>query len=360
MPEMFKDQGYVTHCIGKWHLGDQPEFMPTRHGFDHYFGLPYSNDMGPAADGTKSNLGDPLPTSGKKINKGQPPLPLLLDEKCLGKLTGKEQVSLTEQYTQRAVEFINQHQQKPFFLYMPHTAVHFPLYPSEKFQRKSPHGYYSDWVEEVDWSVGEVLKTLDSCKLKEKTLIIFTADNGGTPRGLNFPLRGHKASTWEGGMRVVTICRFPGKIPAGTQTDELLSNMDFLPTFAHLIGAKLPSDKPIDGKNIWPILSGEPNAKTPHDHFYFFKGNNLEAVRYGPWKLHLKEQQLFHLLDDVAESMNVTAKHADIVQQLLALAEKSESDLGTNKPGPGCRPAGTVNNPQPIINYDETIRKEFQ
>ena len=225
LAEVLKQQGYATAIIGKWHLGDQPEFLPTRQGFDYYYGLPYSNDMGPAKDGVKSNLGDPLPqTKGQ----GQPPLPLLRNETVLQRVLAEDQTTLVTRYTEEALKFLRQPRDRPFFLYLPHTAVHFPLYPGKAFQGKSKNGLYGDWVEEVDWSVGQVLDTVRELGLAEKTLVIFTSDNGGTKRGLNTPWRGHKGTTWEGGMRVPTIAWWPGRIPAGTSTDAVAGMMDIL------------------------------------------------------------------------------------------------------------------------------------
>ena len=214
--ELLKKQGYATGCIGKWHLGDQPEFLPPRQGFDYYFGLPYSNDMGPAEDGVKSSLGAADPQAAKAKGQGQPPLPLLRNETVLKRVLADDQTTLVALYTEEAVKFIREHKDEPFFLYLPHSAVHFPIYPGKAFQGKSNNGIYGDWVEEVDWSVGQVLDTVRELGLSENTLVIFTSDNGGTQRGVNAPLRGFKGSTWEGGMREPTIAWWPGKIPAGT------------------------------------------------------------------------------------------------------------------------------------------------
>ncbi len=243
--ELLKEQGYVTGIIGKWHLGDQPEFLPTRQGFDTFFGLPYSNDMGPAEDGVKSNLGDPLPKNKAK-GKGQPPLPWLRNETVVKRVLADDQTTLVARYTEEAVEFIKKNKDKTFFLYLPHNAVHFPIYPGKAFQGKSNNGIYGDWVEEVDGSVGQVLDTLRELKLDRNTLVIFTSDNGGTPRAVNAPLRGFKGSTWEGGMREPTIAWWPGKIPAGTSTDAITGMIDILPTLVKLAGgeaARRPQDR---------------------------------------------------------------------------------------------------------------------
>lgn len=353
--ELLKDQGYTTACIGKWHLGDQPEFLPLRHGFDYYFGLPYSNDMGPVEDGIKSNLGDPIPKNRKS---NQPPLPLIRNDTILQRVRGEDQTKLEAMYSEEAVKFIRQHRDEPFFLYFAHTAVHFPIYPGKAFQGKSNNGIYGDWVEEVDWTVGQVLDTIRELGLSENTLVIFTSDNGGTRRGVNAPLRGFKGSTWEGGMREPTIAWWPGKIPPGTETDAITSMMDILPTFVKLAGGEVPADRKLDGGDIWPILSGQPNAKSPHEEaFYYFRGLKLQAVRSGPWKLHLAKKELYNLNDDIGETTNVADDNPQVVQRLLALAERMNGDLGIDGMGPGVRPLGRVSDAKPLIDFDGTFRK---
>ncbi len=396
--EVLKSKNYATGCIGKWHLGDQPEFLPTVQGFDYYFGIPYSNDMGTAEQGSKTNLGDPLPKRNPEAEKknpapdaidptglkgnNQPPLPLLKNNTLLENVGAAEQQTITQRYTEEAVHFLQQHKEERFFLYLPHTAIHFPLYPGKDFHQQSANGLIGDWIEEVDWSVGRVLDTLRELELDSNTLVIFTSDNGGTPRSVNKPLRGFKGSTWEGGMRVPTIAWWPGKIPAGTSTDAITGMIDVLPTFASLAGAELPSNR-IDGADIWPVMSGAADAESPHKLFYYFKGLKLEAVRQGPWKLHLAVvepgnakggrkgskqpgtksipvQQLYNLDDDVSESKNLAEQHPDIVTQLVKIAADMDNDLGTEKIGPGCRAPGSVENAAPIINPDGSIRTEFQ
>lgn len=361
--ELLQQQGYVTGCIGKWHLGDQPEFLPTRQGFDYYFGLPYSNDMGPAADGVKSNLGDPIPqpkANTRPQGPGQPPLPLMRNETVLQRVLAQDQTTLVTRYTDEAVRFLTDNKAKRFFLYLPHSAVHFPLYPGAAFQGKSKNGLYGDWVEEMDWSVGRVLDTVRELGLASHTLVLFTSDNGGTPRAKNTPLRGHKASTWEGGIRVPTIVWWPGKIPAGTSSDAITGMMDVLPTLVTLAGGSLPTDRKLDGTNLAPLLFGEPDAKPVRDVFYFYRGLKLEAVRSGSWKLHLEKGELFNLETDIGESNNVAATHADTVAKLRDLAGQMKDDLGLDGIGPGCRPLGKVSNPQPLINPDGQIRAGFE
>ena len=389
--ELLKEVGYTTACIGKWHLGDQPEFMPRRRGFDYYLGIPYSNDMGPAEEGARSSLGAPIPksvpkTQTKETNTGLPlarvtPMPLVENETVIARVKQDEQQGIVERYTTAAVKFIKANKDKSFFLYLPHNAVHFPLYPGKKWAGNSPKGLYSDWVEEVDWSVGQVLDTLRELKLDGKTLVIFTSDNGGTQRGLNTPLRGHKGGTLEGGMRVPTIAWWPGKIPAGTLSDAITGMIDVLPTFVRLAGGKVPTDRKIDGGDIWPVLAGEAGAKSPHDVFYYFNGLRLQAVRSGPWKLHLPgadrsvsraakksgddkassaEGQLYNLDADIGESKNVAEANPEVVKRLRAFADAMKDDLGLDGIGPGVRPMGRVENPQPLIGKDGKIRAGFE
>ncbi len=372
--EVLKTAGYATACVGKWHLGDQLEFLPTRQGFDFYYGIPYSNDMGPLEDGSKSSLGTPLPPRKDVASKGvdpnivggddtglkgaaQPPLPLLRNEKVIARVRAQEQTELVARYTDEALGFIRENKAKRFFLYLPHNAVHFPLYPGKAFQGKSRNGNYGDWVEEVDWSVGRVLDTLRELGLAEKTLVIFTSDNGGTARAVNTPLRGNKGSTWEGGMRVPTIAWWPGKIAAGTTCEAIAGMIDVLPTFAKLAGAKLPERK-IDGADLWPLLSGQ-SQQGGHKEFLFYRGLKLEAVRQGAWKLHLAKTELFNLETDIGEATNAAKDHAGIVAQLQALAEKTKDDLGIDGMGPGVRSLGRVPEAKPLIDRDGKVREGF-
>lgn len=368
--EILKEQNYATAIVGKWHLGDQPEFLPNKQGFDLHFGLPYSNDMGPAEDGVKSDLGKPLP---KTKGPGQPPLPLLRNGTVVKRVLPDDQQSLVEVYTKEAVEFVTAHKDKPFFLYLAHNAVHFPIYPGKKWAGKSPHGIFSDWVEEMDWSVGEVLDAVRKNKLDDRTLVIFTSDNGGTPRSSNAPLRGFKGSTFEGGMREPTIAWWPGKIPAGTETDAITGMFDILPTFAALAGGKVPTDRKIDGVNIWPHLVGEKDAKPAHDTFYYYRGLRLEAVRHGDWKLQLptpdkkadakdnpSKLKLYNLKTDIGEKKDVSADYPEVVKKLKALVEAMKDDLGLDGPAKGSRELGKVKNARPLIDKDGNIRPGFE
>ena len=360
--EVLKDAGYATGIVGKWHLGDQREFLPLQQGFDSYYGLPYSNDMGPTQDGIKSDLGKPLP---KPRKKEQPPLPLMRNNTVLQRVLPDDQQALVERYTDEAVKYIAAHKADPFFLYLPHSAVHFPIYPGKKWAGKSPNGIYSDWVEEVDWSVGRVLDAIREQGLSERTLVIFTSDNGGTHRAVNAPLRGFKGSTFEGGVRVPTIAWWPGTVPAGTECDAITGMFDILPTFAALAGAEVPSDRKIDGINIWPQMAGDTGPA--HETFYYYRGLLLKAVRHGDWKLELPpakkpkaKPKLYNLKDDIGETTDVAVANPKIVEELQALVESMNDDLGIGGEGPGVRPLGKVEDAQPLIGHDGKVREGFE
>ena len=331
--EVLKGAGYATMCIGKWHLGDQAEFLPTRQGFDAYFGIPYSNDMGRKAI----------------------PLPLVRNDRVIE--APAKQATLTKRYTEEAVKFIEANKEGPFFLYLPHTFPHVPLFASERFRGKSKGGKYGDAVEEIDWSTGEILAALKRAGIDDRTLVVFTSDNGAS-RGSNAPLRGKKGSTDEGGMRVPCVVRWPGKVPAGTASAEVTVTMDLLPTFARLAGAKLPEGRVLDGRDIGPILSGKEGATSPHEAFCYYQMDQLQAVRSGKWKLHLAleskkrnwgkpigrvDVRLFDLEADVHEDRDVSAGNPEVVKRLLDLAERARRDLGdVGRKGEGQRPAGWV------------------
>ncbi|MDH7481666.1 MAG: sulfatase-like hydrolase/transferase [Armatimonadota bacterium] len=334
--ELLKSRGYATACIGKWHLGWQKQFLPTRHSFDYYFGLPYSNDM--------SYNGFPVP--------------LIRNEKIIEQPAVQE--TLTERYTAEAVRFIKENKDRPFFLYLAHTFPHVPLHVSEKFAGKSKRGLYGDVVECIDWSTGEILDTLAKLGLDKNTLVVFTSDNGPwlakkDHGGSAFPLRNGKGSTWEGGMRVPCIMRWPGRIPAGTTCNELATVMDFLPTFARLAGTHVPSDRVIDGKDIWPLMRGDKDAISPYEVFYMYRVERLEAIRCGKWKLVLSRQEvgtkeniplsLYNLEEDISETTDVSAMYPTIVKRLQAYAERAREDLGdslTGAIGKNRRPPGRV------------------
>jgi len=347
--EVLKGRGYATACIGKWHLGDQPPFLPTRQGFDTYLGIPYSDDMTP-----------------RPSRPGWPPLPLMENERVIEAPVDRN--LLTKRYTEEAIRFITEHRDGPFFVYLPHAMPGSTPTPfaSERFRGRSANGPYGDSVEEIDWSTGEILAALKRLDLDEKTLVLWTSDNGCPRRnplqGSCKPLGGWGYTTMEGGMRMPCIVRWPGQIPAGTTCDELLTTMDLLPTFAKLAGAAPPEDRIIDGHDAWPLLSGRPGAKSPYEAFYYYEMANLQAVRSGKWKLHLPGKRkrsvplpkeiehtamLFDLDADLAETTDVAPQHPDVVARLTALAEKAREDLGDgNRPGKNQRPAGWVDDPK--------------
>ena len=283
---------------------------------------------------------------------------MLENETVIERVNAAGQTTITQRYTKKATEFIRNNKSETFFLYLPHSAVHFPLYPGMTFRSKSGNGLFSDWVSEVDWSVGQILNTVRDLDLTERTLVIFTSDNGGATRhgANNAPLRGNKGQTLEGGIRVPTIAWWPGKIPAGTSTNAITSTMDILPTFAEIAGTPVPSDRKLDGISVWSVMNGSAGENHPRTSFHYFRGFRLEAVRSGPWKLHLKNGELYNLDDDVGESRNVAGNNAEIVQKLRIMADEMTADLGDGDIGPGCRPAGTVKDPQPLIDVNGKFR----
>ncbi len=311
LAELLKTRGYTTACIGKWHLGSEPDFWPGRHGFDHFFGLLYSNDMNPAS---------PLYRNGEVVEK--PPV---------------DQTTLTERYTKEAIDFIERSKEKPFFLYLPHTMPHVPLYASKEFSGKSAGGLYGDVVECIDWSVGEILKALDRLKLRNWTFVIFASDNGpwlglGERSGSAGPLRDGKASPYEGGFRVPCIMSYPPWGSQGFVTDAPASALDIFPTVAALAGAPLPADRPLDGRDITGLLRRQEKC-VPEFVFYYYCGENLCAVRAGNWKLliavrnmgrkHSEETKprLYDLASDIGEARDVAAEHPDVVERLKKLAQ---------------------------------------
>ena len=339
--ETLKQVGYTTACVGKWHLGDQPEFLPTRQGFDAYFGIPFSNDMG---------------HDSRKQPYRYPPLPLLRMEKVIEE--EPDQRLITQRYTEEALKFIEKNRDGPFFLYLAHTMPHWPQYSSERFAGKSMNGKWGDTVEEIDWSTGEILAKLDQLGIDEETLVIFTSDNGGATRhgASNAPLRGGKGTTWEGGHRVCFLARWPGRVPAGTASDELAISIDILPTFAEMAGASVPVDRLIDGKDISALLLSEQPRPTPHLAYYYYFMTHLNAVRSGRWKLHVARMggrypdyepnpvlELYDLSSDIGETRNVVDAFPDVVRHLQALARVAREDLGDGKrAGTNVRPPGLV------------------
>ena len=348
LPEMLKAKGYATACIGKWHLGDQPPHLPTAHGFDEYYGIPYSNDMASA-------------------RRGDPPLPLVQDTKVIE--APANQATLTKRYTREAIQFIERNKSKPFFLYLPHTFPHLPLFASREFYGKSANGRYGDSVEEIDWSTGKILDALKQHGLDKNTLVIFTSDNGSNGRngGSNAPLSGAKGGTMEGGMRVPMIARWPGRIPAGGTCNELSSTMDFLPTFAALSGGLLSANK-IDGHDITPLLTGTKGAASPYEVFYYYRRRQLQAVRWGDWKWHLplantfpnwttadqkgrgRPGKLVNLKTDLAEKVDVTAANPKVMAKMRELVAQAEAALGNeDRQGKEQRPATTLKSSKPMV-----------
>jgi arylsulfatase A-like enzyme len=339
LAEVFKSRGYATAIYGKWHLGDHDPHLPTDNGFDEYFGLPYSNDMWP----------------NHPTNKRYPPLPLFEGKKIMQ--TQPDQRMLTTWYTEHAVAFIQRNKDRPFFLYVPHSMPHVPLFVSDKFAGKSPRGLFGDVIEEIDWSVGQILDVLRRNKLDDNTLVIFTADNGpwlsyGDHAGSAGPLREGKGTTFEGGVREPAIFRWPGKVPAGAVCREPAMTIDLLPTLAKLIGAELPKELVLDGRDVWPLIAARPGAKSPHEALYFYWDRKLEAVRGGKWKLHFSHPyrtmteksgaggkpgeyrqarlglSLYDLEQDVGETTDVAAQHPDVVERLTQLAERARREMG--------------------------------
>ncbi|HHJ11416.1 MAG TPA: arylsulfatase [Bacteroidetes bacterium] len=369
--QLLKQKGYVTGMVGKWHLGWQKRFLPLQHGFDDYLGLPYSNDMWPVDfDGKPITKNSSRPWKSK-----YPPLPVIDGNKKVGEIrTLDDQGKLTTMYTKRAVKFIDQHHNKPFFLYVAHSMVHVPLGVSDKFKGKSKQGLFGDVMMEVDWSVGEIMKALDKYHLRDNTLVIYTSDNGpwlnfGNHAGSTGGLREGKGTSWEGGQREPCIMRWPGVIPEGTICNKLSSTIDILPTLATITGAKLPDHK-IDGVNILPLMKGIPNANPRNVFYYYYRRNSLEAIRKGHWKLVLPHKYrsyegvlpghdgfpgptktdstglaLYNLRRDPGERYNVIEQHPDVVEDIMKEVEKARKDLGddlTGQPGENRRKPGKI------------------
>lgn len=360
--EMLKPLGYSTAIYGKWHLGSEPELLPTRQGFDEYFGIPYSNDMWPHH-----------PWQGTVFNF--PELPLVENEEVIDTLD--DQSDITKWYTERAVSFIKKNKENPFFLYVPHSMPHVPLFASEDFKGKSPRGLYGDVIEEIDWSVGEILKTLKESGLDDNTLVVFTSDNGpwlsyGTHSGAALPLREGKGTALEGGVRVPCVMRWPGKIAPGRTIEAPAMTIDLLPTIAKVTGAALPPN-PIDGTDMSNLLLDPGNYKPHHDAYYFYyKSNELHGILNGDgrWKMYLPHvyrslngrvgtddgmpidydqneigHELYDLENDISETRNVAADHPEIIEALMVHAEEARSTLGdalTDRTGSENRPIGTV------------------
>jgi arylsulfatase len=310
---MLKPQGYQTMCIGKWHLGHQPQYLPTKRGFDEYFGIPYSNDMTPR----------PLMHNTETIEE-----PAVLE-------------TLTPRYTRQALEFIERSKNSPFFLYMPHTFPHIPLAASPRFRGHSPLGLYGDVVEELDWSVGEVLVKLKQAGLDNQTLVMFSSDNGPWYQGSPGQLRGRKGSTYEGGVREPFLARFPGRIPRGAVCRGVAGTIDVLPTVARLTGAAMPK-LPVDGIDIWPLLSAA-RPSLEREALLYFDGWNVQCARWGKWKLHvaryntfayspapvggrvnlpLAQPELYDIEQDPTEAYDAAPENPAVVAEITARIER--------------------------------------
>jgi arylsulfatase A-like enzyme len=359
MAEVLRGAGYATGIFGKWHLGDQAEFLPTRQGFDTFFGTPYSDDM--------------VHTHPRGEELGWPPLPLLRDEAVIEAPVDRD--TLVRRCTEEAIAFIEAHRDRPFFAYMPHTMPGSTASPfaSEAFRGRSANGPYGDAVEELDWSLGQVIATLKRLGLDAQTLVIWTSDNGAPrrnpPQGSNAPMAGWGYSTAEGGMRVPCIARWPGSIPAGSTCEELASTLDLLPTFAALAGVEPPRDRHLDGADIRPLLFGTPGARSPTVAFFYYDGPRLQAIRSGPWKLYLPlddwvrrphpalepgRPALFDVSVDPGETIDRASDHPQVVRMLIALADEAREDLGdTDRPGANQRPAGHVASPKPLARTQD-------
>lgn len=352
--ELLKGRGYATAMFGKWHLGHDRMFLPTNHGFDEYLGLPYSNDMWPRHPERKGFF---------------PDLPLIEADQVI-KLD-PDQSTLTAMYTDRAVRFIEKNRDKPFFLYVAHTMPHVPLFVSKTFDGRTKQGLYGDVIAEIDWSVGRIVDAVHRASLDSDTLIVFTSDNGpwlsyGNHAGSAGRFREGKGTTFEGGVRVPFIARWPGRIGRGGVSHQPAMTIDLLPTIAALAGAAVPNDRTIDGRDIWPLLADPRRATSPHDALLFYWGNELHAVRSGRWKLHAPHpyqslaaagadgtpgkyvrkqipESLFDLEQDPGETTDVSEKHREVVNALRNVVLRAREDLGdslTGRAARNVRPAG--------------------
>lgn len=374
--DILKQAGYATMHVGKWHCGDQDEFLPTSHGFDDYYGIPFSNDMGRMI--------------GRETT---PPLPLLHGKEVVQEQP--DQTSITERYVEKSVEFIRANAERPFFLYLAHMHVHLPLYAAPMFVERSRNGDYGACVMAIDWAMGAIVAELKKCGLFEDTLIIFTSDNGSrNDRGdSNGKLRGNKATTWEGGMRVPFIVHWPGHVRPSVNTG-IAASMDLYPTLARIAGIKIPKDRLIDGLDITDLLLSNTD-KSPRDTVFYYMMNKLEAVRVGDYKLFVSRPpqkeinvtengtldlyvmmdeeegktknrvgvavsapvyELYNLREDIGETTNIYAEHPDIVARLMEKIEVCRQDMGdsvTGITGKNVRPIGRVQKPRPLTQYDE-------
>ncbi|QDU98970.1 sulfatase family protein [Lignipirellula cremea] len=339
LAELLKQKDYATGIFGKWHLGHLPQFLPTSQGFDTYFGIPYSNDMDRI--GGPNYMGEVRKNPDFYPNFADYNVPLLRDEKVIERPA--DQNTITRRYTEEAVKFIRANKDRPFFVYLPHSMPHIPLFASEESRGKSKRGLYGDVIEEIDGSVGQVLATLRELDLEKNTLVVFTSDNGPwlsfeTHGGSAGPLRAGKGTTFEGGQRVPTIFWWPETIEPGV-VSELGSTLDMMATFAALTGAALPQDRKLDTYDLSPVLLGK--GASPRKEMYYWTRASLHAVRSGPWKLHVKmrepvnygratkmeKPELYNVEHDISEAYNVASLHPEIVERLLAMIQDHEADI---------------------------------
>lgn len=372
MADLLQESGYATALVGKWHCGDQPEFLPTAHGFDHYFGLPYSNDMGRQAlkgDGGfirrfEQQLGTDYGIGENEEEANFPPLPLMKDGEVFQEQP--DQAALTERYTAECIDFIRTNREHPFFLYFAQMYVHLPIYVPQPFLKQSANGRYGAAVEHIDWTVGVLRAELERLGLAEDTLILFTSDNGSRARGeggSNGVLRGTKGSCWEGGQRVPLIAWWPRRIAAGVERGQWASALDFLPTLAGLAGAEVPADRKLDGRDLGPVLFGE-EEPVRDEPFYYIHHGVVHGVRVGKWKLHVarKEengfvavQELYDLEKDVGETTNLAGAEPTVVERLGRLVEAVREDLGDRWlgiEGSGRRPVGEMRPNRPLTRFN--------
>ncbi len=341
LAELLQQKGYATGCFGKWHLGHLPQFLPTAHGFDTYYGIPYSNDMDfvkGSPNYRRAAHDDPNYFSASAHYN----VPLMREAIIVERPA--EQKTVTRRYTEKAVEFIKAHRNQPFFVYLPHSMPHIPLFASDAFRGSSARGLYGDVIQEIDWSVGQILQTLRELGLAESTLVMFSSDNGPwlafhTHGGSAGPLRAGKGTTFEGGQRVPTIFWWPGKIQPGSTVTDMGSTMDMMATIAGLVGASMPADRKLDSHDLSPALLG--GGKSPRTTMAYWTRAELHAYREGPWKLHIKQREpvhygrvvsletpeLYHLEHDISEKYNVAEKHPEIVRRLLQAIEKHRADI---------------------------------
>ncbi len=383
LPELLKDQGYATAIIGKWHLGNEDMFQPLSHGFDYWYGTPSSNSQFYYPT-IKKYAADCVFRDGYTregiLKRETAACPLVRNNVVIE--VPADQTLFTQRYTRETIRFITENKDKPFFVYLAHNMPHIPLHASEAFVGSSKRGIYGDTIQELDWSTGEILRSLKELELDKNTLVIFTSDNGPNTAtgGSAGPLKGGKGSTLEGGVRVPFVARWPGKIPAGSETDEAITGMDLLPTLTKLAGGEVPNDRVIDGKDIWPLLAGKPDAKSPHEAIYYLRGRGVQGIRVGDWKylvddsskqqaprieveLTAEEQKLprrerkalikerekaaaqkrgptaalYNLTNDIGEQNNLLAKHPEIVARLKKLLDEFGRQLRSN-----LRPAGVA------------------